>query len=162
MADTLARLARRVVEAELIEHRDALNDPLCQAMEILVKHGMLIDPENPVADQRLDVPACARCGCTEDNACEGGCAWQPNPQLLDLCSGCINRDGSCTTPGCGASEDDLDVSDPTVWGWILFHVHGSVELRRWLCSPWCVNDALHAAAAELEAADLAAAAGGEH
>ena len=35
-----------------------------------------------------DVPRCVRCGCTEDAACEGGCYWVPNRQLVDLCSAC--------------------------------------------------------------------------
>lgn len=34
------------------------------------------------------VARCARCGCTEDSACEGGCAWVPNGQMTDLCSAC--------------------------------------------------------------------------
>jgi hypothetical protein len=153
-----------------------------QGIRCLAADGWIIDPElgknvssivqqratleleckrlqSLVAELRGEGPCCVRCGCTEDNACEGGCYWQPNPRLLDLCSSCINRDGSCTTPGCGMADDDLDLSDPTVWGWILLHVHGSLEPRRWLCSPWCVNAAMDAAAAELQAADLAAAGG---
>lgn len=35
-----------------------------------------------------DVARCQRCGCTEDRACDGGCYWVPNPQLIDLCSAC--------------------------------------------------------------------------
>lgn len=31
---------------------------------------------------------CARCGCTELHACEGGCYWVPNELNLDLCSAC--------------------------------------------------------------------------
>ncbi|MBP5920746.1 hypothetical protein [Streptomyces scabiei] len=37
-----------------------------------------------------DVAHCSRCGCTEDRACEGGCYWVPNPQHIDLCSGCAS------------------------------------------------------------------------
>lgn len=36
------------------------------------------------------VACCARCGCTEDRACMGGCYWVPNPQHIDLCSGCAS------------------------------------------------------------------------
>lgn len=30
---------------------------------------------------------CAGCGCTEDRACEGGCAWE----LEDVCSACVSK-----------------------------------------------------------------------
>jgi transcriptional regulator with XRE-family HTH domain len=33
-------------------------------------------------------PACVICGCTQDAACEGGCAWLPNPLMADLCTAC--------------------------------------------------------------------------
>lgn len=36
------------------------------------------------------VPACRVCGCTEDNACEGGCHWVEDPQMGELCSRCVN------------------------------------------------------------------------
>ncbi|MEV1063434.1 hypothetical protein [Streptomyces sp. NPDC050263] len=39
-----------------------------------------------------DAPRCVRCGCTEDAACEGGCSWVPNRQLIDLCSSCATSD----------------------------------------------------------------------
>ncbi|MFE7966939.1 hypothetical protein ACFU0X_28495 [Streptomyces cellulosae] len=45
--------------------------------------------EDLPADDQADADArCARCGCTEDAACEGGCAWVPNAQMIDLCSAC--------------------------------------------------------------------------
>lgn len=34
------------------------------------------------------VAACVVCGCTEDKACAGGCAWIPNELQVDLCSMC--------------------------------------------------------------------------
>jgi hypothetical protein len=37
-----------------------------------------------------DVAHCHRCGCTDDRACEGGCYWVPNPQMVDLCSACAS------------------------------------------------------------------------
>ncbi|MCZ0996386.1 hypothetical protein O1L44_30030 [Streptomyces noursei] len=43
-----------------------------------------------------DVARCQRCGCTEDRACDGGCYWVPNPQLIDLCSACATRRSSPT------------------------------------------------------------------
>jgi hypothetical protein len=37
-------------------------------------------------------PWCRVCGCTEDAACVGGCAWRPDPLLLgDVCSACLPR-----------------------------------------------------------------------
>lgn len=35
-----------------------------------------------------DVARCVRCGCTDERACEGGCYWVPNHQMVDLCSAC--------------------------------------------------------------------------
>lgn len=39
-------------------------------------------------DEYAAEASCVRCGCTEDAACEGGCAWVPNEQMTDLCSAC--------------------------------------------------------------------------
>lgn len=37
-----------------------------------------------------EIPECRVCGCTEDEACEGGCHWVPDPEDLgDLCSRCL-------------------------------------------------------------------------
>ncbi|UBU19198.1 hypothetical protein [Nonomuraea gerenzanensis] len=37
-------------------------------------------------------PWCRVCGCTEQAACVGGCAWTPDPLLLgDLCTACLPR-----------------------------------------------------------------------
>ena len=33
-----------------------------------------------------DGPACVVCGCTHDNACDGGCSWAAAP--VPLCSQC--------------------------------------------------------------------------
>lgn len=36
-----------------------------------------------------DVARCRKCGCTEDQACPGGCSWVEDPEDLgDLCSAC--------------------------------------------------------------------------
>ena len=48
----------------------------------------VITPTAEPADGGDDVARCVRCGCTEDAACEGGCYWVPNRQLVDLCSAC--------------------------------------------------------------------------
>lgn len=39
-------------------------------------------------DDPDDVARCVRCRCTEERACEGGCYWVPNRQMIDLCSAC--------------------------------------------------------------------------
>ena len=40
-------------------------------------------------DAEFDIPRCRRCGCTDEEACEGGCTWVPDPEGLgDLCSEC--------------------------------------------------------------------------
>ncbi|MEV7123819.1 DUF6919 domain-containing protein [Kitasatospora griseola] len=31
---------------------------------------------------------CVRCGCTEDDACQGGCWWVPGAAMEDVCSAC--------------------------------------------------------------------------
>jgi ParB family transcriptional regulator, chromosome partitioning protein len=41
----------------------------------------------------FEVAECRVCGCTEDDACEGGCHWVPDPELLgDLCSHCLEEE----------------------------------------------------------------------
>lgn len=62
---------------------------------------------------------------------------------------------ACVMPGCGLTDDQLDIGDPTVWGWIQVRVHGTDGPPRWWCSSWCANSAIAAAAAELAAADRA-------
>lgn len=34
--------------------------------------------------------ACRRCGCTENQACDGGCFWVPG--MKDVCSDCLTVD----------------------------------------------------------------------
>lgn len=36
-----------------------------------------------------DGPACRICGCTENNACDGGCSWAED----NLCSACVGAAG---------------------------------------------------------------------
>ena len=31
-------------------------------------------------DEEFDVPRCRICGCTDEEACEGGCVWVPDPE----------------------------------------------------------------------------------
>jgi hypothetical protein len=41
------------------------------------------------ADEPWQGPACRRCGCTDFEACAGGCSWVVDPAGLgDLCSAC--------------------------------------------------------------------------
>ncbi|MEW2635981.1 hypothetical protein AB0903_31165 [Streptomyces sp. NPDC048389] len=105
-----------------------------------------------IAGLQADEPtACARCGCTEDEACDGGCVWQPNPLGLDLCSQCVTPDGGCTTPACGQIET------PSMFGWILVDVAGSEQPARFHCSPWCAQRAIETIGSAMAADDLRAA-----
>jgi hypothetical protein len=47
------------------------------------------DPEDFGIDD-MEEPACEICGCAEDNACEGGCAWSERflPQSRMICTSC--------------------------------------------------------------------------
>lgn len=46
-------------------------------------------------------PVCRECGCTNEEACPGGCSWiEP-----DLCSACV------------ASDDEPDLAENPVTGW---------------------------------------------
>ncbi|MFD9445478.1 hypothetical protein ACFWBR_42465 [Streptomyces sp. NPDC060006] len=65
---------------------------------------------------------------------------------------------ACGTGGCGCSAEDLDASDPQVWGFICVDVAGTEGGPRWWCSPSCAAAAMTAAAAELAEVDRAEAA----
>ncbi|MEU1276507.1 hypothetical protein [Streptomyces sp. NPDC005799] len=57
----------------------------------VLTHVPAVTPVAPVNVEGLDVEdvaRCVRCGCTEEAACEGGCYWVPNAQMVDLCSAC--------------------------------------------------------------------------
>jgi hypothetical protein len=43
------------------------------------------DPEQEDFAEADDGPRCRVCGCSDDNACEGGCVWA----TPDLCSRCV-------------------------------------------------------------------------
>ncbi len=49
---------------------------------------------------------CSKCGCTDDNACEGGCAWADDEQTL--CTACADPDEE--------AFDEFDESEPGI-GW---------------------------------------------
>ncbi|MGW4030783.1 hypothetical protein ACWEFL_15930 [Streptomyces sp. NPDC004838] len=105
---------------------------------------------------------CARCGCTDDAACPGGCTWVANPRMLDLCSACIRPDGTCTTPKCGTTPyDPLGAAAPPEIGWVLEHVAGTLPPPTWVCSEWCAKFAIAVRGEQLAAADRADAAGGD-
>ena len=50
--------------------------------------ALTIDPK--VHNEAHDGPACEGCGCTEDNACEGGCHWVA-PGLCSQCDAPMKR-----------------------------------------------------------------------
>lgn len=51
----------------------------------------VLPPNSPLPGAE-DEPACVRCGCTNNAACQGGCYWVPNLQMLDLCSACATAE----------------------------------------------------------------------
>lgn len=62
----------------------------------------------PLPGGPSDVAACRVCGCTEDNACAGGCWWvqDPSGDLSDLCSACMPS-GPCPCEDCAGGWPDL-------------------------------------------------------
>jgi hypothetical protein len=69
-------------------------------------------------------------------------------------------DGACKEKGCGSTED-LDASDPMLFGWTRIEVAGVGGEPRWYCSTYCVTTAFARAAEELAVMDDMAAAGGD-
>jgi hypothetical protein len=45
--------------------------------------------ERPYEEHGFDVVACRICGCTDEEACPGGCCWVEDPSGGDLCSSCV-------------------------------------------------------------------------
>lgn len=86
--------------------------------EIAPAHRRLVGAE--MAEAFEDMPhersACRVCGCTDEDACEGGCHWdQP-----DLCSACVGREkhGPCggfagECDWCGKRSRRLQLAPPT-------------------------------------------------
>jgi ParB/RepB/Spo0J family partition protein len=67
--------------------------------------------EGPVADEEDDVPRCRVCGCSDEQACEGGCTWVEDPEGLgDLCSRCLHEAATALrgTGHCDDAGEDLD------------------------------------------------------
>ncbi|MFE9296560.1 hypothetical protein [Streptomyces niveus] len=69
---------------------------------------------------------------------------------------------ACTTPGCGATETELDLyaddDDHHLAGWIAVRVSGTDGPTRWWCSLACATSAIVAGGAELADVDRTAAA----
>lgn len=68
-------------------------------------------------------------------------------------------DERCKHGLCGTT-DDLDASDPALFGWTRIQVAGVEDEPRWYCSAFCVSNALADAAEDLAIADDLEAAGG--
>ncbi|WP_405924910.1 hypothetical protein [Streptomyces sp. NBC_00035] len=66
--------------------------PLSTAAELPGIVSVLPPTGPPPPPGAEDEGRCVRCGCTENAACEGGCYWVPNRQLVDLCSACATLD----------------------------------------------------------------------
>jgi ParB-like chromosome segregation protein Spo0J len=51
---------------------------------------MLARLDDEEDEEGFDVPTCRECGCTDEEACEGGCSWVEDPEGIgDLCSACV-------------------------------------------------------------------------
>ncbi|MET7982556.1 hypothetical protein [Streptomyces sp. NPDC005281] len=82
------------------------------------------------------------------------------PALANLLDGEARVvDEPCKQTLCGTPED-LDASDPALFGWTRIEVAGVEGEPRWYCSAYCVTNALAEAAEELADADYLAAMGG--
>lgn len=91
-------------------------------------HAILADLTGPVpasaarpigaAPTDADEAACALCGCTEDAACEGGCAWFPNRLGREVCTACVHA-LTLDTAGLAVEEiylvTDPDTAEPCAW-----------------------------------------------
>lgn len=66
----------------------------------------------------VDGPACALCGCTEERACPGGCAWLPNALGVDVCTACADT-LAADLAALDIDEvwllDDDEHDDPGIW-----------------------------------------------
>jgi hypothetical protein len=72
-----------------------------------------------------DVARCGVCGCTENEACDGGCHWVPDPQMDDLCSRCDGavlritvddlRNGGRAVRGVPAGNYAMVATDPCTY-----------------------------------------------
>jgi hypothetical protein len=95
-----------------------------------------------------DEPRCVVCGCTEQEACFGGCSWATEG-VIDLCTACVAPD-DCGVTGCGETSAPFGADR---YGWIVAAVHGTGEEPAWYCSPPCAFAALREQSDELAAAD---------
>jgi hypothetical protein len=131
---------------------------------LLAQHGIVLPEDLGKAglaplDDVLDAAAaadgiarCAVCGCTEDRACPGGCAWAPGGGLIDVCTACV-APAICGVAGCGGHRlpEGADC-----YGWITAAVHGTGLSPAWYCSSACCLAAVRAQGDELAEADVIA------
>jgi hypothetical protein len=153
--------------------RTQLTGEITAALELLADAGMdtwkVLGRRRGLESARrivsLDRPGasvarCYLCGCTGSDPCAGGCWWVPDPQMhmREVCSACAPP-GPCRTAGCGTAADNVDESDPELWGWIRVQVAGSGHEPVWVCSLLCATEVMGRAGDELAAAGHAPAAG---
>jgi hypothetical protein len=76
-------LEERAMTAE--EREAAAQMPLGEVRDVTEKYTS--------EDEAAEVRTCTKCGCTEENACAGGCAWvgEPGSRFAELCTACLPR-----------------------------------------------------------------------
>jgi hypothetical protein len=62
--------------------------------------------------ERSGEAACVLCGCTENQACEGGCRWVPNLLMVDVCSACVEQ---LTAPAEATDPEPADAKTCACW-----------------------------------------------
>ncbi|TQE35444.1 hypothetical protein [Streptomyces ipomoeae] len=127
-------------------------DRTAGAPHVLTWDGLVLGPSGDTEGENTLVPCTTEYGAQAVLVLNDERRLQLGERLLT-----VHPAEACYTPGCGTHADDLDDSDPSVWGWIRIDVAGTKQGARWWCGPWCANAAITAAAAELAAADQAAA-----
>lgn len=73
----MSGLAERVVELRLELHHALRRERAALRMRDIYRSRL----------EELDGTSCRACGCTENNACDGGCTWAEE----DLCSRCSDE-----------------------------------------------------------------------
>jgi hypothetical protein len=149
-AQRIARAVRTELHAELgaaverllAEHPD---EPAMFVRSLGLRQAQRIVA--PLSD--VDEAQCEVCGCTENDPCEGGCAWVTGG-MSDLCSACVvparREAAECAVLGCGSQSSYLGFLESRI-GWTEVRQNWSGTDSRWYHSAQCAATALTAGSA---------------